>query len=450
MYDIFVISKNENDLTFIKLKERFPLVKLASSWEHAKQKTFTKFFWVVWSDLIINANFKFDYQVIEWDTDYIHVFKNGEFFDGVCLFPKSKLVTQRELAHRFFVDKKEIDVQASTPVKYNIFYINTFDEYQVALDTASTDMFWIVPHEIEPLLSFKFDLYFSHHNSYDRRINHVFKNIDIEEEKYNGIMLLSKFKPLSKREFNYRFPIEKKEYSDVASKLKLYDIVFISYNEPNAEENWKKLKESFPRAQRIHGVKGIHNAHIAAANLTSTPMFWVVDGDAVIEDSFDFSLLLPHWDQDTVYVWRSRNPINNLEYGYGGVKLLPRTLTLNMDVSSVDMTTSISKKFKAMLDVSNVTSFNTDPFSSWRSAFRECTKLAVINNAESNTRLDAWCSLANDVPYGFYAYAGAIAGRAYGEKNASNPEALAKINDFTWLQDLWSLEKSQLLPEHKQ
>ena len=45
----------------------------------------------------------------------------------------------------------------------------------------------------------------------------------------------------------------------------MFEIFFISYQEPNADENWAKLKSKFPIAQRIHGVKGIHQAHIAAA-----------------------------------------------------------------------------------------------------------------------------------------------------------------------------------------
>jgi hypothetical protein len=179
-------------------------------------------------------------------------------------------------------------------------------------------------------------------------------------------------------------------------------------------------------------------------------MFWVVDGDAIILDTFNFDHIVSSYDLDVVHVWRSRNPVNGLEYGYGGVKLLPKKLTMTMNVSSLDMTMNISSKFKAMEQVSNITAFNTDAFSTWRSAFRECCKLAVINNEESLSRLDTWCQLIDNAPYGFYAYIGAKAGRSYGEKNASNKEALAKINDFTWLQDQWSLEKSQLSPEHMQ
>jgi hypothetical protein len=229
----------------------------------------------------------------------------------------------------------------------------------------------------------------------------------------------------------------------------MYDIVFISYNEPNADENFARLKQRFPLVKRVHGVKGIHQAHITAAKKCFTKMFWVVDADANILNSFKFDYAVPEWDSDVVHVWRSRNSINGLEYGNGGVKLLPRKLTIDMDVTNIDMTTSISSRFNPMLEVSNITEFNTDPFSTWRSAFRECCKLSskVIAGQvtqETEQRLDSWCTLNDTVSYGFYAHSGALAGRAYGEKNASDKEALSKINDFTWLEAQWLAEKSQL------
>lgn len=201
----------------------------------------------------------------------------------------------------------------------------------------------------------------------------------------------------------------------------MYDIVFISYNEPNADANYERLKKRFPLAKRVDGVQGIHNAHIAAAKRCFTKMFWVVDGDAEVVDSFNFDY--EPQDTEVVHVWRSVNPINGLEYGYGGVKLLPRQLTLKMKTDTVDMTMNISTKFCAVPEVSNVTAFNTDPFNIWKSSFRECCKLAVINNEEATQRLEVWC---NNNP-------GAVAGRDYGRENASNPEALRLINDFEWL-----------------
>ena len=217
----------------------------------------------------------------------------------------------------------------------------------------------------------------------------------------------------------------------------MYDIVFISYQEPNADENFTKLKERFPMVKRVHGVKGLHQAHINAAKKCFTNMFWVVDADAIILDDFNFEYNVPSHQLDHVHVWRTQNPINDLVYGYGGVKLLPRKLTLSVDINSADMTTSISNNFMAMPDISNITAFNTDPFNTYKSAFRECAKLSskVIkgqHDEETEKRLETWCTVGKTRPYGLYALAGAISGRQFGMSSGSN---IALINDFDWLKD---------------
>jgi hypothetical protein len=219
-----------------------------------------------------------------------------------------------------------------------------------------------------------------------------------------------------------------------------YDIIFISYNEPQADENFARLKARFPYAQRVQGIKGIHQAHIAAAKKAFTKMFWVVDADAQILDTFNFDHVVSEYDLENVHVWRSRNPINDLEYGYGGVKLLPKSLTQNMDISKTDMTTSISSLFKAMPEVSNVTAFNVDAFNTWKSAFRECVKLSskIIDrqdDADTNYRLNVWCTRGIDRPFGREAIEGAVQGKQYGLENKDNNEALKMINDFDWLRE---------------
>ena len=217
----------------------------------------------------------------------------------------------------------------------------------------------------------------------------------------------------------------------------MYDIVFISYQEPSADENYAALKARFPMAKRVHGVKGIHQAHIKAAKKCFTKMFWIVDADALILDTFNFDHEVPDHQLDHVHVWRAKNPINGLEYGYGGVKLFPRKLTIEMDTSKADMTTSISEHFIAMDEVANTTAFNTSPFETWKGAFRECAKLSSKtitrqNNEETESRLDTWCTVGEDNPYGSYAIAGANAGRKFGISNRSN---ISLINDFDWLKE---------------
>lgn len=226
----------------------------------------------------------------------------------------------------------------------------------------------------------------------------------------------------------------------------MYDIVFISYHEPNAEENWKKLKKSYPMAKRVDGVKGIHQAHIEAAKKSFTSMFWVVDGDAVIEETFNFKYKPSKYNNQMVHIWRSRNPINGLVYGYGGVKLLPTELTKQVDVTTPDMTTSISKDLVLKEEVSNITAFNTDEFNTWKGAFRECVKLssrAIKNQDDKETleRLKTWCSIGKERKFGDYAIRGAVSGRKYGHANIDKPEELRKINDFDWLTERFNNER---------
>jgi hypothetical protein len=104
------------------------------------------------------------------------------------------------------------------------------------------------------------------------------------------------------------------------------------------------------------------------------------------------------------------------------------------------MTTSIAKKFKAMDEVSNINSFNTDAFATWRSAFRECCKLASKtinrqNDQETADRLNAWLTFYPDKMFAQEAVDGAIAGKEYGKNNTGNLEALSKINNFEWLEE---------------
>ena len=219
----------------------------------------------------------------------------------------------------------------------------------------------------------------------------------------------------------------------------MYDIIFISYHEPNAEENFKDLYDRFntvgvfgDRVKRIKDVEGIHNAHVEAAKIANTSYFYVVDGDAQVVQGFKFAHTAE--ESDVVHVYHSSNPVNSLTYGYGGIKLLPTTLTRNMDTTTTDMTTSISDKFKVIDEVSNITAFDTDSFSTWKSAFRECAKLASKTidrqeEGETNERLETWTTYATG-SYKRDALRGARDGMRFGISNSSDLEL---INNFSWL-----------------
>jgi hypothetical protein len=408
--------------------DRF-VIKTPDDYFEAQEKSKTSLFYAIIDDYKILDSFEF--AVPEYDKKFVHVFKDNDGnYKGVYLIPKDYPITKKEAKFNFFVNKKEIDIVASR-ISYDQFIVYNPDEFYIAQENSNTSMFYAIDKDYEPIIDFDYIV-----PDYDKEYVNVFKN---DSDEYGGVFIVPKNYHIIKNEAKHGFFVNKKEIDIVASKLK-FDIVFVSYNEPNADENWKKIKERFPKANRVHGVKGIHQAHIEAAKLCQTTMFWVVDGDAIIEPDFDFYIKVPKWDRDAVHVFRSKNPINDLIYGYGGVKLLPRELVLNMDVNSVDMTTSISKKFIMVDEVSNITNFNTDPFSTWKSAFRECVKLSskVIDGQiddQTQERLDIWCTVGADRPFGEYAIKGAIAGKEFGTSNLDNKEMLKKINDWEWLEN---------------
>lgn len=220
-----------------------------------------------------------------------------------------------------------------------------------------------------------------------------------------------------------------------------YDAIFLSYDEEDADDLYKSMKERFPHLKRVHGVKGIFSAHKKCAMISNTKMFYVIDADSELLPNV--SLTLKPDNEEVVYIWRCKNPVNGLTYGYGGLKLFPKK-AFYIDKKIIDVTTTVSKAgIQVINEVASITHFNTTPFHAWRSAFRECTKLSskVIQNQnddETEHRLDVWCTVGENELNGKYVINGANLGRAYGLTNKGNPDALAMINDYDWLRDQYN------------
>jgi hypothetical protein len=220
------------------------------------------------------------------------------------------------------------------------------------------------------------------------------------------------------------------------------DVVFISYHEPNAEENWQRVLEKAPWAKRVDGVAGIFEAHKAAAELSDTDMFYVVDGDAYLTDQWQFNYQPGLFDRDCLYIWSSKNPINDLVYGYGGVKLFSKSKFMKTKKKDyIDLSTTIMPKLKVISKVSNETRFNVDEFSTWRSAFREAVKLRInivmnsLGCEESKLRLEKWSTLGADREYGQFSMDACQHAVKFVDENY-NPsyKKLTKINDRLWLE----------------
>jgi hypothetical protein len=438
----------------------------ASGWE-VKEVTMPIQTWEVNPDVDPSVVFANDpinkYQIERWDVEYQHVWYLDPMYnfcdDRVWVYKsqtewsnnntKDMGIVTPDVEYEFNPELPVLHLQLDTIPLYDLRYEHVWD---LDTDYNAWDDMWCV--KVRPKwrdtdgVKYRGMIHPEFEVKYNDEIPDLRLNIDYKvpffdfkyehvwylDPKYSGskkiwlATMCAVDAPTGVKDMGYVIP-------DIAEQL---DVIFISYNEPNAEENWQRVLSKAPKAKRVDKVKGIFEAHKAAAELAASDMFYVVDGDAFLTDDWQFDFNPNIFDRDCVHVYKSKNPINSLTYGYGGVKLFPRKLLIDATEWKVDMTTSIASKLKVINKVSNITAFNTDEFSTWRSAFRECAKLAsaIINNqkdAETERRLQIWLTKGANKPFGKFAITGANAGYAYGSANKLNTDLMKLINDRDWL-----------------
>ena len=237
------------------------------------------------------------------------------------------------------------------------------------------------------------------------------------------------------------------------------DVIFLTYDEPHKEEFWVKIKNMVPWAQRVDGVKGSDAAHKAAAQLSNTERFILVDGDNIPDPTFfNQTLHLPDQDyENAVFRWRARNTINGLMYGNGGLSSWTREFVANMQThehSDGSHETQVEFCFDplywAMHDCYSTTYPNGSPFQAWRAGFREGVKMClqrgrkptveefkqqVLRNIDN---LTIWHNIGADAENGEWAMAGARQG-TYMTMLTNWDHTL--VQDFDALAALWDTVK---------
>jgi len=210
------------------------------------------------------------------------------------------------------------------------------------------------------------------------------------------------------------------------------DFVYISYAEPNKEENWADLKNKVPHAKRVDGVKGFDSAHKAAADMAETQFFISVDGDNIIDETFLLQTL--DWsktNKKSVHRWRARNNINGLVYGNGGLVGWDRETCQGMKTHENAETEENKIDFCWGVPHENLhncyssTVINATPQQAFVAGYREGVKMSTekgkpISPNEfnkiwpTNLRiLSTWCTIGADVDNGKFAMLGARMGSFY-------------------------------------
>jgi hypothetical protein len=243
------------------------------------------------------------------------------------------------------------------------------------------------------------------------------------------------------------------------------DIIFLSYDEPNAEKNYADLCAKVPWAKRVHGVKGSDAAHKACAALSETEYFVTVDADNIVDPKFlevEIDLSALGLTSENVFSWCGRIHVNGLMYGNGGLKLWTRKFVNEMKTHENSDPTDLKGKVEFCFDdryyqfnENYSESFtNATPFQSWRAGFREGVKMSLDQGAkitdlknvwwQNYHRLLIWSSVGTDVENGIWSIMGAREG-CY--KTMCTDWDYSQVRDFDWLTEHWNLTHEQAEPE---
>ena len=233
----------------------------------------------------------------------------------------------------------------------------------------------------------------------------------------------------------YDYPYIDKECKKIASEFQ--DVVFISNGEPMAEENWQNLLRICPRAKRSDGVDGRELAYKTAAGLSNTDWFFAVFAKTEVLEDFTFEFQPDRLQEPKHYIFHSRNPLNGLEYGAMNINLYNVQLVLDT-APGLDFT--LSKLHTVIPEVASISRFNTDPWITWRSAFREVLKLKLEVDEgagfELQHRLRVWCERAKG-DNAEYCLQGANDALEYYNSVSGDYEMLKLSFDWPWLQQFY-------------
>lgn len=429
MYDIMLVDLGGHDQHIKQIVSRYPFVRttryfgsvLATAMRCAERSR-TSHFWLVLSCADVQS-FNFDWQPDPWEHNQIHCWAqpNSQFGD-VMLIPAADLITQNPKMLEWYADVNyhaEVVPRHAWPQVYygsqdltqSVVTTEFVSEYACFINTNKHTQ---VP---EPSLWGK-----DHHQlisfSHDNGMNMVPRQAKDH---------------LQKQIYDYHNLVRTH-----ALPGQTQDIVFISYDEPQADENYKLLTSRFPQAQRVHGVNGMEHALRAAAQTSTTPWFFAVFAKTRLHEDWDFSFTPDRWQAPKHYIFEALNASNGLCYGHMGIILYHTQTVLHApawdDINGLDYTMSFATESIPILSVHG--EFATDPYRAWRTAFRETAKLTqwYLDNkcVETQHRIHTWCNHAHG-PYAEWVLRGANDGVNYYHQHIDDREVLKKMFRWDWL-----------------
>ena len=385
----------------------------------------TEYFWFFsnFVDLKTISKFDLDFVPEQHEKAQIHVWYATHPMAGlnkegnVMLIPTKKFKEQMHNL-KFLRDYRDINYHAhgilfQRPITKTYFKLNAIiDSY----NTAKNFYTWMINKKMQ-----------------DVELPNYYPSFWEDEKIYTwgqtkDIMLVP-----GNRQLKQFYDIDRQVHFDHAYDSKPMDIVFFSYDEPSAEKYWEVLKQKYPRAKRIKGIKGRTMAYHAAANMSDTDYFFAVFPTIELDDSFDFTFQPDRLREPCHYIFHARNPVNGLEYGHRAVLLYNKKLCLSTIHPKLDFT--LSQPHTVIPQVCGTSHFNLTPEISWRVAFREVLKLCEMKpTVQSTYRLKKWCELGKG-QYALLVQRGALDAVEYYKEVNGDKKALMLSYELDWLQE---------------
>jgi hypothetical protein len=226
------------------------------------------------------------------------------------------------------------------------------------------------------------------------------------------------------------------------------DIVFISNGEHGADHHWDILNrhtmDQENCVRRINGINGRVACYQAAAKASETDWFFAVFAKLQINEDFDWTWQPDRLQEAKHYIFHAYNPVNHLIYGHQAMIAYNRRLVLENTGQGLDFT--LDQPHEVVPIVSGTAYYDNDPWTCWRTAFREALKLRhSLPDVENEYRLSQWIQENNENDHVKWSHIGAQDALEYYDSVAGNFDQIKKSYEWAWLATYAMVKRPQLM-----
>jgi len=378
------------------------------------------------------TNFDFGWHPDQFQLDVVHAIAT----------------TNQKFGDTFYINTNAFNIQAREFELLDWFDIN-YTEDQIVPRLACTAIYHIADTPLEQAVgNVQFDFPYAIFIKDQTDVSNYVPKIWVQKTWPVDVSIGTGSATIVSRESLAFFRTESERTVNILTQnaQKPLDIVYIGNGERDEQVNWDHLLQNAPKGdQTVHRVSGINGraaAYKAAAELSQTEWFFTVFAKLKINPNFNWNWHPGKQQQDKHYIFYSHNPVNGLEYGHQGLIAYNKRLVLETDDWGLDFT--LSRPSEVVPIVSGVAHFNIDPFTTWRTAFREVIKLVYNNHhepsADNSLRLQTWLTKAQGEFAEFSIKGATDAVEYYNSVDGKYSELLLSF-EWDWLKSYYGRDK---------